>query len=61
MKILLLEDVVDTYYNLYLKANTIVTTYPEFHASDGDIVVAVHGHGCFTYARKGQWDYLPYI
>jgi len=60
MKIKLLKDIVDNYYNVNLKAGTIISVKGEYMyggAENGkDKLILVHGHGAYTYAKFGEYE-----
>jgi hypothetical protein len=63
MRIKLLKDIDDNYYNIHLKAGQVVTVKTRYMYNGGknnkgdyrDVIVSVNGHGAYTYARIGEY------
>jgi hypothetical protein len=66
MKIRLTKNIDDNYYNVHLKVGDIINVKTNYMYNGGkhingdwfkDMLILVHGHGVYTYARCGEWEF----
>jgi hypothetical protein len=66
MKIKLLKDINDNYYNVHLKVGDVISVKTNYMYNGGknitgqwskEMLILVHGHGAYTYTRDGEWEF----